>query len=70
MKMFITYNFLSSWDNQNLKTSLHLCRQDASTNVSGNLEKRMFRFDPKPGFRPYHIMFKFFDLPKIPGIEM
>ena len=70
MKMFTTYNFLSSRDNQKLKTSLHLCRQDASKYVSGDLEKRIFRFDPKPGFRPHHIMFKFSDLPKIPGIEM
>ena len=53
MKRFITYTFLSSRDNQKLKPSLHLCRQDASKYISGDLKKRGFLgLTPSQDFDP------------------
>ena len=47
--MFIAYSFLSNRDFEKLKTPLDFSCQDASKYVSGDLEKSIFKFDPKSG---------------------
>ena len=58
---FIAYNFFSRKDAKNLKTPLHLSRQDASKHVSGGLKKSILKFDPRSGLWPWHIMFELCD---------
>ena len=47
--MLIAFNFLSSRDNEKLKTPLYFSHQDASKYVSGDLEKSILMFDPRSG---------------------
>ena len=53
MKMFITLNFLSSGDNEKLKTSSHLWRQDTSKYVSDDLESVFENLTPVQIFLPW-----------------
>ena len=46
LKRFIAYNFLSSRDNEKLKTPLYFSGQDASKYVSGDLEKSILGLTP------------------------
>ena len=61
LKRFIACNFLSSRDNEKLKTPLYFSGQDASKYVSGDLEKSILGLTPGQDSWPWHIMFKFCD---------
>ena len=69
-KMFIAFDFLFSSDTEKLKTSLYFSRQDASKYAYGDLEKSVFKFDPRSGLLTLTHCSKFANLPKILRIEI